>query len=170
MIRFLIAAACILTYSTVRAQNSGELEKRYGFKDIRLESYADSVKGVKFKKELQEGDVYPAKAYTVEHADHAKIGDVKVKEINLKAYNDLIYEISVIVEKDVRLMKALESLFFFFLFDMKNETYFWKTENIILKFRPAGKNSLELLYTSFPMHKLMKEGKQKKVEEIANDF
>ena len=122
MIRLFILLACTLAYSSVVGQNVDELEKRYGFKDIRLESYADSVKGVKFKKDFQENDVYPAKAYSVEHADYSKIGDVRVKEINLKAYNDLIYEISVIVEKDVRLMKALESLFGKAEFDMKNET------------------------------------------------
>jgi len=170
MVRFCFFLLLSFASTVLLGQNVAELEKRYGFKDIRLESYADSIKGVKFKKDFQENDTYPAKAYSVEHDDYSKIGDVKVKEVNLKAYNDLVYEISVIVEKDVRLMKALESLFGKAEYDMKNETYFWKTENIILKFRPAGRNSLELLYTSFPMHKLMKEGKQKKVEEIANDF
>jgi hypothetical protein len=151
-------------------QNLEELEKRYGFKDIRLETIPDSVKGVKFEKEFKEKDEFPAKLYSVSHDDYARVGDVKVKQIELKAYKDQIYEISVVFDKDVRLMKALESLYGKADYDMKNETYFWKTDKLILKFRSAGRHQLELLYMSYAVQKLMKEDKKKKVDDIANDF
>lgn len=163
---FLLSFIVSATY----AQDLNELEKRHGFKDIRLGMIADSVTGVKFKKEIREKDEFPARLFVVDHPDYSRIGDVKVKSIELKAYQDLIYEISVIVEKDTRLMKALESIYGKAEYDMKNETYFWKTENLILKFRSSGKNHLELLYTSFVIHKMMKDDKNKKVDDIANDF
>jgi hypothetical protein len=152
------------------AQDLSELERRYGFKDIRLETIPDSVKGVKLLREFKEKEEYPAKLYSVSHDNYAKIGEVKIREIELKAYKDQIYEISVVADKDVRLMKALESLYGKADYDIKNETYFWKTDNLILKFRSAGRNQLELLYTSYVMHKMMKEDKKKKVDDIANDF
>ncbi len=156
--------------ATCYAQGIDELEKRHGFKDIRLGMHADSVNGGKLKKEIREQNEFPAKLYEVDHPDYEKIGEVKVKRIELKSYKDSVYEISVVVDKDPRLMKALESVYGKADYDMKNETYFWKTENLILKFRSSGKNHLELLYTSFVIHRMMKEDKNRKVEDIANDF
>jgi hypothetical protein len=148
----------------------GELDKRNGFKDIKLGSVIDSVKGSKLKKEFKERGEYPAKLYEVEHPDYEKVGEVKVSKVELKTYKDLIYEINVIVDKDSRLMKALESLYGKAEYDMINETYFWKTDNLILKFKSEGRQKLQMLYVSYPVHKLMREDKSKKVDDISNDF
>jgi hypothetical protein len=157
-------------FSSSYGQDLSELERRNGFKGIKLGMVIDSVKGFKLKKEFKERDQFPAKLYEVEHADYETIGEVKVKEIELKTYKDLIYEINVITEKDARLMKALESLYGKSDYDMKNETYFWKTDSLILKFKSEGKNKLQMLYVSYGIHKIMKEDKDKKVDDIANDF
>jgi hypothetical protein len=154
----------------VSGQDLSELDRRFGFKDIKLETIADSVKGVKLIREFKEKEEFPAKLFSVNHESYSKIGEVKVRELELKAYKDQIYEINVIADKDVRLMKALESLYGKADYDLKNETYFWKTEKVILKFTSAGRNQLQLQYSSTAMHKMMKEDKKKKVEEIANDF
>lgn len=151
-------------------QDIAELEKRNGFKDIKLGSIADSVKGVKFKKEFKEKDDFPAKLYSVSHPDYSQIGEVKVKDIELKAYKDLIYEIRVLAQKDTRLMKALESLYGKAEYNIIQELYFWKGRDIFLKFKSSGKNLLELTYISYPVHAMMKEDKEKKVDDIANDF
>jgi hypothetical protein len=171
MIRSALFCFIILGFSgNLVAQGVPELEKRHGFKDIRLQTSPDSVKGAKFKKELKDKDDFITKLYTVDHPDYARIGEVKVKSLELKSYRDLIFEITVIVDKDPRVMKALESLYGKAEFDAKNETYFWKSESLILKFKPSGKTNLELLYSSFAVIKQMKEDKKKKVEDIANDF
>jgi hypothetical protein len=166
---FLFGLSLVLCVAA-SGQDISELTKRYGFKDIRLETIPDSVKGVKLVKEFKEKEEFPAKLYSVTHDDYAKIGEVKVREVELKAYKDKIYEISVIADKDVRLMKALESIYGKADYDQKNETYFWKTDDMVLKFRSAGRHELELLYTSYAVHRLMKEDKKKKVDDIANDF
>jgi hypothetical protein len=170
MHKILLFVLSLFFCGVVSGQDLSELEKRYGFKDIRLETVPDSVKGVKLVKEFKEKEEFPAKLYSVSHEDYSRIGEVKVREVELKAYKDQIYEISVIADKDVRLMKALESLYGKADYDLKNETYFWKTNNLILKFRSAGRNQLELLYTSYVVQKIMKEDKKKKVDDIANDF
>ena len=92
------------------------------------------------------------------------------QKVELKTYKDLIYEINVITVKDERLMKALESLYGKSEYDMKNETYFWKTDSLILKFKSQGKNKLQMLYISYGVHKMMRADKDKKVYDIANDF
>lgn len=152
------------------SQDIAELDKRNGFKDIKLGYPIDSVTGYKLQKEFKEKNEFPAKLYDVENPDYEKIGEVKVNKVELKTYNDLIYEIKVVANKDSRLMKALESLYGEADYDVKNDTYFWKTENLILKFQSEGKNRLVLLYISYGLHRTMKDDKNKKVEDIANDF
>jgi hypothetical protein len=159
-----------LSFYASAQKDSTALEKRGGFKDIKLGMIADSVKGAKVKKEFKEKDQFPAKLYSVDNPAYERIGEVKVIRVELKAYTGLIYEISVITEKDTRVMKALESIYGKSEYDMKNETYFWKNQNMTLKFSAHGKHHLELLYYSFNVLKMMKLDKNKKVDDIANDF
>jgi hypothetical protein len=167
-----IALMMLVTASSITGygQNLAQLEKRNGFKDIKLGATVDSLKGVKLKKEFLEKNEFPAKLYTVDHPDYAKIGEVAIDKIEVKTYKDLIYEIIVITDKDLRMMKAMESLYGKSDYDLKRETYFWRTENIVLKFRSHSKNRLELLYIYLPVLKQMKEDKNQKVDDIANDF
>lgn len=152
------------------AQDLTELEKRNGFKDIRLGYPIDSVQGFKLLKEFKEKDEYPAKLYEVENPEYEKIGEIEINKVEIKTYKDLIYEIKVVANKDPRLMKALESLYGKAEYDIKNDTYFWKTDNLILKFSSEGKRRLELLYISYNQLKAMREDKDKKVDNIANDL
>jgi len=151
-------------------QDLSELDKRRGFKNIQLGCPIDSIPGTKLQKEFKEHDEFPAKLYEVDHADYQTIGEVKITKVELKTYKDLIYEIRVVTHKDTRIMKALESLYGKADYDIKNETYFWKTDSLILKFQSEGKHRLELLYVSFALLKSMKDDKDKKVDDIANDF
>mgnify|MGYP005811539565 CR=1 FL=1 len=173
-LRFAHAAAftviCCLFVTASFSQNLAELERRNGFKDIKLGTSVDSIKGTVPEKEFKERNEFPAMLYRVDNAAYSSIGEVKVSRVELKTYKGTIYEIGVWTDKDPRLMKALESLYGRADFDMKNETYFWKTENIVLKFRSDGKNKLALTYISPPVHKSMKNDKDKKVDDIANDF
>ena len=170
MHRLEILIVLLVAFSDSFGQGLSELDKRSGFKDIRLASVIDSVKGIKLVKEFKEHDEYPAKLFEVENPEYEKIGEVKVHKVELKTYKDLIYEINVTTDKDERLMKALESLYGKSEYDMKNETYFWKTDSVILKFKSQGKHRLQMLYVSYPVHKMMRADKDKKVDDIANDF
>ena len=169
MPRILIGLLLIITTHGI-CQDLSELDKRRGFKNILLGSPIDSIPGTKLQKEFKEHDEFPAKLYEVDHADYQTIGEVKITKLELKTYKDLIYEIRVVTHKDTRIMKALESLYGKADYDIKNETYFWKTDSLILKFQSEGKHRLELIYVSFALLKSMKDDKDKKVDDIANDF
>jgi hypothetical protein len=67
-------------------------------------------------------------------------------------------------------MKALESTLGSPVFDVRNERYIWRGQNLSLAFKAVGKNELELLYVSHVMHAEMKADKKKKIDEIADDF
>ena len=164
----LIFISCLANSSF--CQDIAELEKRNGFKDIKLGAIADSVKGAKVKKEFKERDQFPAKLYSVNHQDYEKIGEVKIKEIELKAYKDLIYEIRIVTQKDERLMKALQSLYGKAEYDIINQIYFWRGRDLVLRFQAEGKHHLELKYISYSVTAMMKVDKDKKVGDIANDL
>lgn len=166
VLTLLMCFLCAWSFS----QDLAELEKRHGFKNIKLEAPVDTITGYKFKKDIKEKEEFDAKLYSVDHPDYKSIGEVKIRDIEVKTYKNMIYEISVVADKDPRLMKALESLFGKSEYDLKNETYFWKTENLILKFKQQGKHHIEMLYSSFVVQKKMKDDKKQKVDDIANDF
>jgi len=170
MLRKILPPAFLIlaTVSVAFSQNIGELEKRNGFKDIKLGMIVDSLKGIKLKKEFKERDEFPAKLYSVEGDEYAKIGEARVSKVEVKAYKDQIYEINVITNKDPRLMKALESIYGKADYDIKRETYFWKSENLILKFRSHSKSQLEMVYISYSVLKQMKADKDQKIDDIAD--
>ena len=168
--RFPLTLILVIPVLIAKSQQNPELERRNGFKDIKLGMLADSVKGIKFKKDFKEKDEFESKLYSVEHPDYSKIGEVSVNKIEIKAYKGLIYQIHVVTDKDPRLMKALESIYGIATYDIKRETYFWKGQTLVLKFKPHNKNKLEMVYSSYLVINKMKEDKGKKVEDIAEDF
>jgi hypothetical protein len=160
-----------LAHLTTNGQDIAELERRNGFKDLKLGMAIDSVQGeIKLKKEFKERNEFQAKLYSFDNPDYVKIGEIPVSKIEFKTYKDLIYQIHVVTDKDTRLMKALESVYGVADYDMKKETYFWKGQTLILKFRSYSRGQLEMVYTSYRILGLMKEDKGKKVEDIAEDF
>jgi len=171
MLRYTLLLLGVVICFTAGGQDIAELERRNGFKDLKLGLSIDSVKGEKkLKKEFKEQDQFPAKLYSISNPDYERIGEVGVNRVDVKTYNDFVYQIHVVTEKDPRLMKALESIYGQAAYDMKRETYFWKGNTLILKFRSLSRNQLEMIFTSYEIIRMMKDDKGKKVEAIADDF
>lgn len=162
----------LLTHSVAVsfAQDLAELDRRNGFKDIKLGTHIDSIKGSEFKKEVKEKNEFPAKLYEVENPGYKNIGEVKVKKVELKTYKDLIYEIVVITEKDTRLMKGMVKSFGEPKYILTTDSYNWLTENLSLTFNDHSRNEIRLRYRSYPILKMMQVDKGKKIEDIAEDF
>ena len=157
------------TLVLVLGQNAAELNRRNGFKTIKLASPIDSVKDAILKKEFMERDEFPARLYQTENPEYKFIGEVAVKEVQLMTYKNLIFKIVVTTDKDPRLMKALEKSFGKAVYVVRTTSYNWKADNISLTFI-AHKNSIDLIYRSYPVFKMMKEDMGKKVDAIAEDF
>ena len=84
-------------------------------------------------------------------------------------YKNMIYKIVVTTDKDPRVMQALEKSFGKSVYVVRTSTYNWKAEKLSLTFT-AHRNSIELIYRSYPVFKMMNEDKGKKVNAIAEDF
>lgn len=161
------------TWGTILSQplqeNSLELEKRNGFKTLRLTMPIDSVTGASFKKDILEREEFPAKLYSVKNESLMRIGEVKVNSISIKAYKDRVYEIEVNTDKDQRLMKGLEQALGKAIFNVRTKAYHWRAESLSLTFI-GNKNSLTLIYKSYPVLKMMYADRGKKIDDIADDF
>lgn len=167
----LITACLLFVFAVIQGQNIDELERRNGFKDIKLGMHIDSLDAeVKLRREFLEQNEFPAKLHTISGPAFANVGEVAIRKIEVKTYKDQIYEIQVLTEKDPRLMRALESVYGQSVYDMKNQSYFWKGNTLVLKFGAYARNQLELLFISYVLLEQMKADKEKKVDEIADDF
>ena len=171
MLKYTLLLIPLMANFMSSAQDIAELERRNGFKDLKLGSHIDSVKGeTKFRKEFKEQEQFAAKLYTLTHPDYEKIGEISVDKVEIKTYRDLVYQIHVVADKDPRLIKALESIYGPADYDLKKETYFWKGNTLILKFRSLSRNQLEMTFSSYLVLRMMQDDKGKKVEDIADDF
>lgn len=169
----LFIASLMLGFSfcgSAQNQNVEELVKRNGFKDIRLGSPADSVKGLEFEKDYVEFKEFPCRLYSVDHPDYKKVGEANVSKVELKVYNGIIYEIIVTTPKDPRIMRGLEKLYGKPIYSLRTESYYWRaTDQLSLVYKGHHKE-ITLTYKSYPVIKQMYADKQKKIEEIAEDF
>lgn len=152
------------------AQDKAELVRRNGFKDLKLGTAIDSVKGAKFKKDVKEKNEFPAKLYAVENPAYENIGEVKVKSVEVKTYKDMVYEIIVITNKDTRLMKGLIKSFGEPTYIIPTDTYNWAAKSLSLTFKDHSKKEVRLTYRYYPLLKMMRVDKGKKVDDIAEDF
>ncbi len=168
--RFTIVLILVGSYSLASGQDLAELDRRKGFKDIKLGSRIDSLKGAEFKKDVLEKNEFPVKLYSVENEEYKRIGEVKVKKVDVKAYKDEIYEIVVITHKDTRLMKGMQKSFGKPLYILPTDTYNWKTDSLSLTFKDHSRNELRLTYRYYPVLKKMQIDKGKKIDQIAEDF
>lgn len=171
MLRLLFFSTYILLSPlALMAQEESELAKRNGFKDIQLGTPVDSIAGAKLKKDILEKNEYPAQLYEVDNPDYERIGEVKVKKVELKTYKGLIYEIDVVTVKDTRLMKGLEKAYGKAKYILPTDTYNWTADSLSLTFKDHSKKEIKLTYRCYPVLKMMRIDKGKKIDDIADDF
>jgi hypothetical protein len=170
MIKNFALVACIAVAVQALAQDANELARRNGFKDIKLGSLVDSVKGAEFEKDFVELKEFEARLYEVKNPAYEKIGEADVKRVELKTYRGLIYEIIVTTPKDPRIMRALEKSFGKATYNMRTETYAWRAPDQLSLVYKGQNKEIKLIYKSHPVIKIMYADKKKKVEEIADDF
>ncbi len=168
--RILYTLIFLISQFTCLAQDDSELAKRNGFKDIILGMPVDSVTGIKFKKDILEKNEFPAALYEVDNPEYKNIGEVKVKKLILKTYKGLVYQIDVITHKDTRLMKGMERLYGKPKYILPTDSYNWTADSLSLTFKDHSKREIKLTYRSYPVLKMMRIDKGKKIDDIADDF
>ena len=169
IIRSYIPLILLIVSSTlVYSQDVSELEKRFGFKDIKLESEISEYPQLELTnhKHTTEG----VEIYQATKDSYPSIGDIKVFDVNVMAYEGKIFEITVVTKKDANLYKGLEKAFGKPQNTVGYGAYTWKTDKLSLVFRSHSKSKLELKYHSFAYEQWLKETKEERIKEVSSDF
>lgn len=159
----------LISKAQSKQENSEELERRHGFKNIKLATPIDSVEGAEFQKDFLEKNEFEAKLYSIKKPFLGSVGEIKVKSIELKTYKGLIYEITVETDRDPRLMEGMEKAYGQSVYSVRSKGYHWRATSLSLT-AYGDKNAHRLVYVSYTVHKQMKADKGKKVDDIADDF
>ena len=165
----------ILTFLTVFptflfSQGVEELEKRYGFKDIKLASKVTEYPGLTFKKNIKD-KIYPnAKLHVARKGHYESIGSLKIFGLEVKTYKDEIFEIKVITEKNPDLYQGLKKAFGEPEFSLASNTYFWRSSSVKLTYIANIKGKIEMVYTSLKMRDKLKSDQKEVVDIISDDF
>ncbi|MDH5396573.1 MAG: hypothetical protein OEX02_00395 [Cyclobacteriaceae bacterium] len=168
----LILCGLLITALTGKGQSVEELDKRNGFKDIKLNSEITQYDELEFKKKIKD-EVFPdAKLYVNKKGSYTTIGNIPVIGVEVSTYKDRIFQIRVETDKNTNLYKGLATAFGEGSWSLRKKAYVWSAENLSLVFRSVGKNkeSLELIYYSYVMVRERKEEKKEYVREVSDDF
>lgn len=161
---------CLVFINPLYSQSVDELDKRNGFQDIKMATNINDYPGLEYKKDVAD-DIFPnTRLYTTKKGFYEKIGSLKIYDLEVKTYNDSIYEIRVITEKDPNLYKGLKDIYGEPEYSYRAGTSQWNGSNLRLSYSSHSKNKMELKYYSFVMVTQLKNDKRKVVEEIADDF
>ena len=156
---------------SVHAQGLENLESKHGFQDIRLDSEISDYSNLLYRKSIKnQKSEEPILLYGSQKGSYQKIGDVSVRNLEVKTFLGKIIEIRIITEKDTDIMKALKTLYGEPNFSIRSNAWEWRSEGVLLSLSSAGKNKLEIVYTSRRLNQYIKDLEEEGVEEISTDF
>ena len=167
VIFFLLFIALNLTIKTY-AQNGKELDKRNGFKDIKLLTDINDNSKLEFSKDVKDKPDYAI--YKPKKGQYDKIGDIDIKKLNVYVYRKQIYQIDITTEKNMQLFKSLEKAFGKINASMVSKNAFWEGEKVRLNYMVVGSNKLILRYRSRDIDKIIAIDNKKKIDSLSTEF
>lgn len=161
----------IVLSNTLNAQSLQDLELKHGFQDILLDSDISNYSKLVFKKSINsKKSEQPILIYERDKEAYLKIGDVPIKDLEVRTFLGKIIEIKISTPKDTDIMKALKSLYGEPYFSVRSNAWEWKSESVLLSLSSVGKNKLEIIYASRKLNQYIQKEKEEGVENISNDF
>jgi len=155
---------------SVAAQGVEELEKRNGFKDIKLASDVTLYEGLIFEKEIDDEKFGKLQIYIRKKEHYTNIGIIKIDYMEVRTYNGEVYEVQVVINKDPKMYGGLKKAFGPPQYSPVTNDYFWRADSLKLMYRSYGKNQLEMVYHSYVIDRKLKDEKKEEIDDIASDF
>lgn len=153
------------------AQSLDDLEKKHGFQDIILDTDISENPQLVYKKQIDlKKSEYPIHVYVRNKGSYPNIGEVPIKDLEVKVYLRKIIEIKIITPKETDIMKALKKLYGEPTFSVRSNAWEWQTEGVLLSLTSKGKNKLEIKYTSRKLNQYIKDKKEEGIEDLSTDF
>jgi hypothetical protein len=150
------------------SQLSDELDKRNGFKDLKILSDVATYPGLEYWK-VDKSQPYHA-IYKAKKGSYDKIGDVDISKVTVYTYRKLIFKIEVITEKDEKLFRSMEKAYGKITSSMAYSYSYWDGEKIRLKYETVGSKKIQLTYISKEIKKIIALDKRKDVDSLSTEF
>lgn len=170
IINLSITLILCLIVNVSQAQTVEELDKRNGFKDIKLATEVHLYEGLEYQEEVVDKLFKQLAVYQNKKGYYQSIGTIKIEEIEVLAYKGDVYKIKVITEKNPKLYSGLKKAFGEPTFSPRGDNYYWSTDNINLTFGNNSKTTLQLVYTSHIVKSRLKKDKEEEIKGISEDF
>ncbi len=169
---YLIVFICLfIPYNVVNAQSLDALEEKHGFQDIILDTDIKENPLLEYKKKIDlKKSEYPIHIYVRKKGSYPNIGEVSIKDLEVKVYLQKIIEIKMITPKETDIMKALKKLYGEPSFSVRSNAWEWQTEGVLLSLTSVGKNKLEIKYASRKLNQYIKDKKEEGIEDLSTDF
>jgi hypothetical protein len=167
----ILSILLIVPWNEIMAQSLDDLEKKHGFQDIILDTNISKYPQLVYKKEIDlKKSEYPIHLYVRNKGSYPNIGEVPIKDMEVKVYLQKIIEIKIITPKETDIMKALKKLYGEPSFSVRSNAWEWQTEGVLLSLTSIGKNKLEIKYTSRKLSQYIKDKKEEGIEDLSTDF
>ena len=152
------------------SQSVLELDKRNGFKDIKMVSDVTQYEGLEYDGDIEDEKFKTLSVYKSKKGFYESIGPVVVHEVEVLAYKGEVYKIHVITEKDPKLYHGLKKAFGKVTHSPRSNNYYWATDNLVLIYESYSKNKLRLIYQSYIIEAKLKQEKKDEIDSISEDF
>ena len=149
-------------------QFSEELDKRNGFKDIKLLTDVKSYTGLAYWKNDKSKPDHAI--YRKTKGSYEKIGEVEIYSITVYTYRDLIFKIEVITTKEEKLFRSLEKAYGKINSSLAASYSYWEGEKVRLNYETVGSKKIKLTYTSKQIKQMIALDKKKAVDSVSSEF
>ncbi len=153
------------------AQTLEKLDQRNGFKDLALGSSVLNYPHMVYLRAHQDQKGVPdGKVFGAQEGHYENIGSVSIDEVEAAVYKDRILAISVRTPKDPNLLKGLRRAYGNPTQTLGTTSFVWRTDQLSLVYRSFSKTQLEMLYSSMKIREMIRQDKDQKIQDIADDF
>lgn len=161
----------IIPWNEINAQSLDDLEEKHGFQDIILDTNISKYPQLVYKKEIDlKKSEYPIHLYVRNKGSYPNIGEVPIKDMEVKVYLQKIIEIKILTPKETDIMKALKKLYGEPSFSVRSNAWEWQSEGVLLSLTSTGKNKLEIKYASRKLSQYIIDKKEEGIEDLSTDF
>jgi hypothetical protein len=164
LITLLFISASLSGYS----QKSNELDRRNGFKDLKILSDVTIYPGLEHWKDDKSKPDHAI--YRSKKGNYEKIGEVEISKMTVYTYRDLIYRLEVITDKDEKLFRSLEKAYGKINSSIAASYSFWEGENVRLNYETEGSKKIKLTYQSKQIKQIIALDKKKEVDSLSTEF
>jgi len=166
--KYCLLLLLIIPIASAYPQN--ELDTKKGFQDITLGSDPREYQSLEFKKSTQDEEVPAIDIYLPKKGFYESVGNIEIHKLTVKAFDNKIYEIEIVAEKDPDFYNGLEVKYGEAKYHLPTNSYIWGGKEVRLSFKSHSKNKVILTYSSLEIKEWIKKKEKENVKGIADDF